>query len=158
MTLKKKRRIDTLETEIRSKWAMEGSTTLSEAAGQLRGFANELEEMEKQGWKLVEPIEDGCGQLYKKAEKGDSLQYIFEQCFDPDLTPAEVVEEFKALGYEHPYTDLIARFEAFKEHEFYTHNKHVKKLADVVLFSLTTNDSGRVRTQAERDFLEGKDV
>jgi hypothetical protein len=54
------------EEIIRAKWQMDGATTLSEAAEKLRAFADELIQMEKDGWQLTQPVEDDYGIIYKE--------------------------------------------------------------------------------------------
>ena len=49
------------EESIRAKWLMDGATTLTEAAQQLRAYADDLLQLEKQGWQLIGPVEDDYG-------------------------------------------------------------------------------------------------
>ena len=46
---------------IRAKWAMDGAKTLTEAAAQLRRFAEYLDELRRDGWELAAPVEDDYG-------------------------------------------------------------------------------------------------
>ena len=46
---------------IRAKWSMDGAVTLSEAAEKLREHATWLEELERDGWQLIDPIDDDWG-------------------------------------------------------------------------------------------------
>ena len=50
-------------TTIRAKSVMDGSETLSQAAGRLREYADELEEMEEDGWQLYMKIIDDYGDI-----------------------------------------------------------------------------------------------
>ena len=50
---------------IRAKWVMDEATTLAEAAGRLRAFADELDRMHAEGWRLEGPIMDDWGFLVK---------------------------------------------------------------------------------------------
>jgi hypothetical protein len=43
---------------IRAKWVIENAATLSEAAAKLRDFADELAQMEREGWQLIGPVTD----------------------------------------------------------------------------------------------------
>lgn len=52
---------DPLDEVIRAKWVMDGASTLSEAAENLRAFAAYLEGMEKEGWQLTAPVADDYG-------------------------------------------------------------------------------------------------
>jgi hypothetical protein len=49
------------EKIVRGKWLMDGASTLSEAAKKLREEAGRLEEMERIGWQLREPITEDYG-------------------------------------------------------------------------------------------------
>ena len=57
--------MDTYET-IRAKWTMDEAETLLEAAEKLRVYANDLEKMHNEGWRLREPIADDYGHIYKE--------------------------------------------------------------------------------------------
>ena len=46
---------------IRGKWAIEGARTLTDAAGQLRDYAHELEHMRAAGLELAGPVEADYG-------------------------------------------------------------------------------------------------
>jgi hypothetical protein len=46
---------------VRAKWAMDGATTLSEAAAKLVEFADELKKLEADGWQLAAPVNDDYG-------------------------------------------------------------------------------------------------
>ena len=48
----------TEESILRAKWCMDGAATLSQAAAKLRAFADEVEELEREGWQLTQPICD----------------------------------------------------------------------------------------------------
>lgn len=52
---------DEEEFIIRGKWAMDGAATLGEAAGMLRKYADWLEHLETEGFKLDHPVEDDYG-------------------------------------------------------------------------------------------------
>ena len=52
-----------IEPVIRAKWLMDGATTLAEAATKLREYANELDQLARDGWTLEQPIEDDYGFL-----------------------------------------------------------------------------------------------
>lgn len=54
------------EDTIRAKWAMDGASTLSEAAKMLRDYADDLVKMEKDGWQLTQEIADDYGFLYRE--------------------------------------------------------------------------------------------
>ena len=49
------------EIVIRAKWTMDGAQTLTQAADQLRRFADSLDEMEQQGYQLDGPVSDDYG-------------------------------------------------------------------------------------------------
>ena len=58
-----------LET-ICGKWVMDEARTLSEAAEELRDFADWLVELEIDGWQLAEPVDGGHAHLVNRdAEK-----------------------------------------------------------------------------------------
>jgi hypothetical protein len=46
---------------IRAKWSMDGAATLAEAAAKLRGYADYLEELKRDGWELTGPVADDYG-------------------------------------------------------------------------------------------------
>jgi hypothetical protein len=50
---------------IRAKWMLDGTVTLSEAAGKLRAEADWLEQLERDGWQLERPVEDDYGFIHK---------------------------------------------------------------------------------------------
>jgi hypothetical protein len=54
---------------IRAKWTMDGAATLSEAARMLRDFADHLEELEREGWQLIEPVSDDYGDIEKRPKR-----------------------------------------------------------------------------------------
>jgi hypothetical protein len=57
------------ERIIRAKWTIDGAATLSEAAALSRAFANELEDLEADGWQLTQPVEDDygfCGRVWEE--------------------------------------------------------------------------------------------
>ena len=51
---------------IRAKWSMDGASTLTEAAHQLRLYASSLEKLESEGWQLTGPVEDDYGFIEKR--------------------------------------------------------------------------------------------
>ena len=55
---------------IRAKWVMDEATTLAEAAGKLRAFADELDRMHAEGWRLEGPVADDWGFLVPPAKQG----------------------------------------------------------------------------------------
>lgn len=57
---------DENEQIVRAKWSMDGAKTLSEAASLLRCYADNLMDMEREGWQLIQPIEDDYGFIRKK--------------------------------------------------------------------------------------------
>lgn len=50
---------------IGARWLMDGAATLSEAARKLREFADELEQMERDGWQLLDLVYDDYGYIEK---------------------------------------------------------------------------------------------
>jgi hypothetical protein len=56
---------DVEEHLIRAKWCMDGARTLSEASEILESLANSLRQLERDGWQLVEPINDDYGFIRK---------------------------------------------------------------------------------------------
>lgn len=48
---------------VRAKWSMDGAKTLSEAAQKLRGHAAWLQELERDGWQPIEPVDDDWGHI-----------------------------------------------------------------------------------------------
>lgn len=56
------------ESIVRAKWSFDGATTLSEAAQKLRNYADELIQMEKEGWQLTQPIEDDYGFIERRPQ------------------------------------------------------------------------------------------
>lgn len=50
---------------VRAKWAIDGATTLAEAAAKARAFADELQRLHDEGYVLREPVEDDYGFYYK---------------------------------------------------------------------------------------------
>lgn len=46
---------------IGAKWAMDGASTLAEAARLLRAHADWLEALQREGWELIAPIDDDHG-------------------------------------------------------------------------------------------------
>lgn len=48
---------------VRAKWSMDGAASLSEAAAMLRRYAEWLEELERDGWQLIEPVDDDYGHI-----------------------------------------------------------------------------------------------
>ena len=57
------------EEPIHAKSIIDGANTLTEAAQQLRAFADELVDWEKQGWQLIGPVENGSGWLSQDTER-----------------------------------------------------------------------------------------
>jgi hypothetical protein len=53
------------EDIIRAKWSMDGAETLREAAAKLRAYADELERLEREGWHLMQPIDDDYGFIHR---------------------------------------------------------------------------------------------
>ena len=53
---------------IRAKWIMDGATTLQEAREKVLAFATYLDEMDKEGYILVDTIDDDYG-FVKKTKK-----------------------------------------------------------------------------------------
>ena len=51
---------------IRAKWCIDGCATLEECARVLEMFANNLRQMESDGWQLLQPIQDDYGFVYKQ--------------------------------------------------------------------------------------------
>jgi len=43
---------------LRAKWTMDGAETLAEAARQVRGFAEEIDELAREGFALGGPVQD----------------------------------------------------------------------------------------------------
>ncbi len=54
-----------LET-VCAKWVMDEAHTLSDAAAQLRDFADWLIELELDGWQLIEPVDGGHGHIVNR--------------------------------------------------------------------------------------------
>lgn len=50
-----------VRSTIRAKWSMDVAATLTEAAELLRGHADYLLAMERDGWQLTEPVRDDYG-------------------------------------------------------------------------------------------------
>lgn len=50
---------------VRAKWAIDGATTLAEAAQKAREFADHLQDLHDQGYVLREPVADDYGAYYK---------------------------------------------------------------------------------------------
>ena len=50
-----------VRSTVRAKWSMDGAATLTEAAELLRGHADYLLAMERDGWQLTEPVRDDYG-------------------------------------------------------------------------------------------------
>ena len=69
---------------IRAKCLMDGAETLTEAAAKRRVTAEHLEQMERDGWQLSQPIEDDYG-------------YV-ERDMQPLLSPEEIKAIRKHLG------------------------------------------------------------
>lgn len=55
------------EQIIRAKWAMDGATTLEEAAGKLEAHAARLRGMAEEGWRLEGAVEDDYGTVVQEA-------------------------------------------------------------------------------------------
>ena len=58
------------EVTIRGKWLMDGALTLTDAADQLRRFADFLVEKESEGWQLTD---DGVADDYGHVEASEEL-------------------------------------------------------------------------------------
>jgi hypothetical protein len=52
---------------VRARWVLEGTRSLREAAANLRAFAEDLEELEREGWQLVGRIEGDRGVIRRMA-------------------------------------------------------------------------------------------
>jgi hypothetical protein len=64
---------------IRAKWTMDGATTLAEAAARFRGRADELDELARAGFELMEPVNDDYAFVIRPGEEspmrlGEELQ------------------------------------------------------------------------------------
>ena len=55
---------------IRAKWIMDGAQTLAEARHKLHAYAKYLEQLEQQGYELIEPIVDDYGFLAQRSSDG----------------------------------------------------------------------------------------
>lgn len=56
---------------IQAKWAMDGSTSLLEAAAKLTAYANSLIDLHDAGWRLSGAVTSGEGFIRKSAEPID---------------------------------------------------------------------------------------
>lgn len=54
---------DEIEDIIRAKWTIDEARTLSEAAALLRAKADELEQLEREGWQLIDRVYDDYGYI-----------------------------------------------------------------------------------------------
>jgi hypothetical protein len=54
---------------IRAKWIMDDAATLPEAAAKVRAFADELDRMHAEGWRLEQPVQDDYGFVVRPKEK-----------------------------------------------------------------------------------------
>ena len=52
---------------VRARWVLEGARSLSEAAANLRAFAADLEELERDGWQLMGQMEGDRGVIRRVA-------------------------------------------------------------------------------------------
>ena len=52
---------------VRARWVLEGVASLAEAAANLRAFAADLEELEREGWQLVGQMEGDRGVIRRVA-------------------------------------------------------------------------------------------
>lgn len=77
---------DTDTDIIRAKWMMDDAGTLSQAAEKLRDMAGWLEELERAGWQLVEPVRDDYG--FIKHPEGKRLVERVDERLD-SLLPIE---------------------------------------------------------------------
>jgi hypothetical protein len=104
---------------IRAKWTMDGATTLPEAAAKLRAFADELDRMHAEGYRLERPVEDDYGDVLAPGEEPGSADddWLGELEAKASLLEAEL-GEFRAqhrrvIGYPDsqgdPATDFNAR-------------------------------------------------
>jgi hypothetical protein len=50
---------------VRAKWKIDGAVTLADAALLARAFADELDTMHNQGWRLRRPVKDDYGFVYR---------------------------------------------------------------------------------------------
>jgi hypothetical protein len=60
---------------IRAKWAMDGATTLAEAAAKLRAFADELDRMHAGGYRLEDEVADDYGLVLAPGEEPGGDEY-----------------------------------------------------------------------------------
>lgn len=58
---------------IESRYMLDGASTLAEAADLARAFAEYLEELEANGYELIEIISQGKGQASQDVQSEDSL-------------------------------------------------------------------------------------
>jgi hypothetical protein len=78
--------------DFRTKWLVDGASTLEEAAGRLREFAGHLEQLERDGWQLARPVENSYAYVHYVGE-GEPPRYDSEPVGqgeterDPDRTP-----------------------------------------------------------------------
>jgi len=52
---------------VRARWVLEGARSLTEAATNLRAFAADLEQLERDGWQLVGEMEGDRGVIRRVA-------------------------------------------------------------------------------------------
>lgn len=57
---------------IRAKWVMDGASTLREAVTALLVYAEQLAQLERDGWQLTQPVEDDYGFIKQVAATGAS--------------------------------------------------------------------------------------
>ena len=87
---------------IRAKWVMDEATTLAEAAGKLRAFADGLDAMHAEGWRLERPVDDDYGFVLAPGEEpGDDEED--EALFEVDEAEATA----KGDGLQAHWPDLF---------------------------------------------------
>ena len=87
---------------IRAKWVMDEATTLAEAAGKLRAFADGLDAMHAEGWRLERPVDDDYGFVLAPGEEpGDDEED--EALFEVD----EAAATAKGDGLQAHWPDLF---------------------------------------------------
>ncbi len=74
LTIRGERALFGAEDLIRAKWLFDRAETLSQAADMLRGEARRLEELERVGWQLRDPVSDDYGFLRRYAIPRQALE------------------------------------------------------------------------------------